>query len=103
VVAWYATLKLGASFTGVNFTFTEKEIAYQISHADPKVMIVEDSFVGKFDNIKDQLTGINAKVVSNTVADTAGKEWLRFSDVIKTHDRTEVDRMVSEDDIHKWN
>lgn len=99
VVAWYATLKLGASFTGVNFTFTEKEISYQISHADPKVMIVEDSFVGKFDNIKDQLTGINAKVVSNTVADTASKEWLRFSDVIKTHDRVEVDHMVSEDDI----
>ena len=99
VVAWYATLKLGAAFTGVNFTFTEKEITYQISHASPKVMIVEDAFVGKFENIKDQLSGIAAKVVSDTVANSASADWLRFSEVLATHDRAEVDRAVSEDDI----
>jgi acyl-CoA synthetase (AMP-forming)/AMP-acid ligase II len=99
IVAWYATLKLGASFTGVNFTFTEKEISYQLSHASPKVMIVEDDFVEKFDKIQNDIKGVNAKIVSDTVADTADSSWVRFSKLVESGDASEVEREVSEDDI----
>jgi len=99
VVAWYATVKLGAAFTGVNFTFTEKEILYQISHAAPKVMIVEDAFVGKFTKIKDEIKGIAATIVSDTIANTADASWAKFSEIVSKGDGAEVEHAVSEDDI----
>lgn len=99
IVAWYATLKLGATFTGVNFTFTEKEISFQISHASPKVVIVEDSFVNKFDNIEGQLRGIVAKVVSDSISDTSDRSWPRFSQILQSNNETEVERVVTENDI----
>ena len=47
VTAWYASLKLGAMLTGLNFTFKEREITYQVNHAEPKVLIIEDIFIDR--------------------------------------------------------
>jgi acyl-CoA synthetase (AMP-forming)/AMP-acid ligase II len=99
IVAWYATLKLGAAFTGVNFTFTETEITYQINHAAPKVMIVEDAFLAKFDKAEHALTSVTTKIVSDTIGTEAGPAWLRFSDLISSGDRSEIEADVDEDDL----
>lgn len=99
IVAWYATLKLGAAFTGVNFTFTEKEITYQINHAAPKVMIVEDAFRDKFDKAQSELNSVTTKIVSDTIGTDADSSWLRFSDLIASGDRNEIEAEVDEDDI----
>jgi acyl-CoA synthetase (AMP-forming)/AMP-acid ligase II len=99
VVAWYASLKLGAAFTGVNFTFTDKEITYQINHAAPKVMVVEDVFREKFEAAVPNLSSAPVKVVSDTIGSTADGSWLRFSDLVTQGDRREVERDVHEEDI----
>ena len=99
IVAWYATLKLGAAFTGVNFTFTEKEITYQINHAAPKVMIVEDAFKDKFEKAKAELISVTTKIVSDTIGTGADSSWLRFSDLIASGDRDEIEAELDEDDI----
>src|SRR4051794_9063445 len=37
-VAFWAAAKLGAACTGVNFTFTAREMAYQVSHCEAKAI-----------------------------------------------------------------
>ncbi len=82
VTAWYAALKLGAPFTGVNFTFKQPEIAYQIGHCKPKVLIVEDVFAAQVAGYADELPAVETFVVSDVAADDAPDGWLRFSDLV---------------------
>lgn len=99
IIAWYASLKLGAAFTGVNFTFTDKEITYQINHAAPKVVVVEDAFRPKFDAAEAALTSVTTKIVSDTIGTDAPADWLRFSELVSSGDREDVEADVDEDDI----
>jgi acyl-CoA synthetase (AMP-forming)/AMP-acid ligase II len=99
IVAWYASLKLGAAFTGVNYTFTEAEIAYQINHATPKALIVEDLFVEKISSASTPLPSVTSFIVSDVVSDTAPADWLRFSALVSHGDDREPDAEVTEDDV----
>lgn len=83
VTAWYASLKLGAMLTGINFTFKEKEITYQVNHAEPKVLIIEDIFVDRITGISQNLPSVQAFVMSNpTGAGSAPDGWHLFSDLV---------------------
>lgn len=99
IVAYYATLKLGAALTGINFTFTHEEIAYQVRHADPRAVIVEDAFVGHFDGHQAEFPGVGTWIVSDIVEDSAGDDWVRLSALIDEGDESEPDGPVSEDDL----
>lgn len=99
IIAYYATLKLGAALTGINFTFTHEEIAYQVEHADPKAVIVEDAFVGHLADRRERFTGVAAWIVSDVVSDTAGTDWIRLSTLIDDGDSSEPDVTTSEDDL----
>jgi acyl-CoA synthetase (AMP-forming)/AMP-acid ligase II len=99
MAAYYASLKLGAAFTGVNFTFTETEISYQINHAGPKVLIVEDIFVERVAAMTTPMPSVGTFVVSDTVADTAPPSWQRFSALAGSGDDSEPVSDVMEDDI----
>lgn len=79
VTAWYACLKLGAVFTGINFTFTEREIAYQVGHAEPKVLIVEGAFAPRVAAMAAQLPAVGHFVLSDVVDGPAPAGWQRFS------------------------
>lgn len=83
ITAWYACLKLGAMLTGLNFTFKEREISYQVNHSEAKVLIIEDIFAGRFDGVQEKLPSVTAYILS----DPAGggelpSGWLRFSDLV---------------------
>jgi acyl-CoA synthetase (AMP-forming)/AMP-acid ligase II len=83
VAAYYASLKLGAMFTGINFTFTEREISYQINHAEPTVLIVEDIFVDRVASMADKIPSVTQYVVSNpTGSGEAPKGWVLFSHLL---------------------
>ena len=100
VIAWYAALKLGAPFTGVNFTFTETEISYQINHCRAKVLIVEDAFVAKITNATTPLPSIEQFVVSDVSGgDDAPAGWHRFSTLIADGSTDEPAADVGEDDV----
>jgi acyl-CoA synthetase (AMP-forming)/AMP-acid ligase II len=99
IIAYYATLKLGAALTGINFTFMHDEIGYQIDHAAPKAVIVEDAFVGHLDANRDRFAGVAAWIVSDVVDDMTGSDWLRLSALIEDGDESEPDVTVSEDDL----
>jgi acyl-CoA synthetase (AMP-forming)/AMP-acid ligase II len=64
MATWYAALRLGAPFTGVNFTFKPPEISYQIGHAEAKVLVVEDAFADKVAAMRDDLDTVETFVVS---------------------------------------
>jgi acyl-CoA synthetase (AMP-forming)/AMP-acid ligase II len=95
VVAWYASLKLGAMFTGINFTFKEREISYQVNHAEPKVLIVEDIFVERVEGMTVQIPSVTQYIVSNpTGSGEAPDGWALFSKLVA--DDVPADEPVSD-------
>lgn len=44
IAAYYGTLKLGATFTGVNGLYREREVAHQLTHAGPVVVLADPAF-----------------------------------------------------------
>lgn len=101
ITAWYASLKLGAAFTGVNFTFKQPEVAYQVGHCRPKVLIVEDVFAQGVADYADELPAVSTFVVSDVTAPgKAPAGWLRFSDlVVEDRPADEPDAEVEETDV----
>ena len=43
-VVYLAALKAGAAFTGVNPSFTDRELGYQLHHAEPRLIVVGDAY-----------------------------------------------------------
>lgn len=41
---FFAALKLGAAFTGVNPSFTDRELEYQLGHAAPRLVVAGDAY-----------------------------------------------------------
>lgn len=82
MIAWYASLKLGAMFSSMNFTFTEREITYQASHCKPKVLIVEDVFAERVASMMEQLPSVTTYIMSDSGGKPIGETWIRFSTLI---------------------
>ncbi len=85
ITAWYACLKLGAMFSSLNFTFTEREISYQANHCKPKVLIVEDVFAERVAGMVEQLPSVTTYIVSDIDRRPVTEGWPRFSTLI-AHD-----------------
>lgn len=101
VTAFYAALKLGAAFTGINFTYKQPEVTYQVEHCKPKVVIVEDVFAEAIAGFADTLDPVGTFVVSDVTAPGQAPDgWLRFSDLVdESRPADEPDADVSEDDV----
>lgn len=100
VTAWYAALRLGAAFTGVNFTFRPHEIAYQVDHAEAKVPIVEDAFVDAVAEAAEGFPSVRARIVSDVSGGGAPDSWAVFSDLVaEGRPEDEPDAPVDEDDV----
>ena len=82
MAAWFGTLKLGAIFTGVNFTLTGSEIAYQINHSGARVLVAEDMCRAAVDAVRDELDGVDV-FLSRSPADGArAAGWEPLEDVL---------------------
>ncbi|HQZ34636.1 MAG TPA: class I adenylate-forming enzyme family protein [Ilumatobacteraceae bacterium] len=82
VIAFWAAAKLGAACTGVNYTFTAREIHYQLDHSEAKVLVCEDAFVSKIEALEQPLPNLTVRVVNSAYSDTAPAAWLRLDSLI---------------------
>ena len=98
---WFATLKLGATLTGLNFTFTHKEISYQVSHARPLILMAEDVFCDRIDAAREagSLQSVEHFVHSGAGDPEPPEGWLAFSSLVARGDSGEPDSDVHEDDV----
>lgn len=98
---WFASLKLGAALTGLNFTFTEPEISYQVNHARPRVLMAEDVFC---DRIESARQAGSLDVVEHFVHSSSGESeprdgWVPFGALEAAGADVEPDADVTEDDV----
>lgn len=91
VVAFWAAIKLGAACTGVNYTFTAREITYQVTHSAAKVIVVEDAFVEKIEALEEPLPDLQVRVVTDAYGDTAPTSWTRLSTLVAEGEDVEPD------------
>lgn len=96
VVAFWAAAKLGAAVTGVNYTFTGREIHYQLAHSEAKALVCEDAFVEKIEALDEPLPHLSVRVVNDAYADTAPSTWARFSTLVAEGDPAEPEAEVDE-------
>ncbi len=96
VIAFWASAKLGAAVTGVNYTFTAREIHYQLEHSEAKVLVCEDAFVSKIDSLEEPLPNLLLRIVNDAYTDTAPPAWERLSTLIDEGDDSEPDVEVDE-------
>ena len=99
VAAYYAALKLGAAFTGVNFTFKKAETLYQLNHAAPKVLVVENLFAEVAAQAVDEAEA-PPRVVRFGDSRDLPRDWLSFVELLASRaPGASPDVDVSESDI----
>ncbi len=96
VVAFWASAKLGAAVTGVNYTFTAREIHYQLDHSEAKALVCEDAFVDKIEALQEPLANLSVRIVNEAYADTAPAHWERLGVLIAAGADIEPDVDVDE-------
>ncbi len=94
IVAYYAALKLGAAYTGVNVMYGTDEIRYQVNHAEPKVVVASSQFVEVVEPLRHDNPGTTFVVVGGA---TAG--WRDWDEAIEGRSTEEPDAEVDEHDI----
>lgn len=99
IVAFWASAKLGAAVTGVNYTFTGREIHYQLSHSGAVAVVCEDAFTAKIDALDEPLDSLRLRIANDAFADTAGDGWQRLSALIASGSADEPDVGVDESDL----
>lgn len=92
-------MKLGVTMTGVNYSFKEHEITYQISHSRAKVLVVEDQFVPRIDSLISELADVSLRIVNDAFGDTAPISWERLSRMIAEAGDFEPSVLVDEETI----
>ena len=65
IIAFFGALKLGAAVTGMNFTFKEPEMEYQLNHSEASLLLVEDVFVETAARLKTTVESLEHIVVSD--------------------------------------
>ena len=101
MTVWFAALKLGAALTGLNFTFTEAEIGYQVNHARPRVLMAEDVFCGRIEAAREAggLPSVEHFVHSGAGDTKPPSGWPAFSSLVAGGDGAEPGGDVYEDDV----
>jgi acyl-CoA synthetase (AMP-forming)/AMP-acid ligase II len=96
VVAFWGAAKLGVAVTGVNYTFTSTELAYQLDHSGAVAIVCEDELSPKIDALERRpSTLISVDAYSND----AGSDWLRFSELLESSPSDEPDSDATEDSL----
>lgn len=96
VVAFWGAAKIGAAVTGVNYTFTSREIEYQLEHSGAKAILCEAAFVEKIDRLERLLPSLVLRIVNDAYSDEPAPGWVRLAELIASGDSDEPDVEVSE-------
>ncbi len=99
VAAYYAALKLAAAFTGINFAGMDDDILYQVTHAEPRLVVVEDTFCERMGPLREQMHSVEAWMASELTGANVGDGWEKLSDAAATQDDSDVIVDVDENDL----
>ncbi|WP_374613460.1 class I adenylate-forming enzyme family protein [Gordonia sp. (in: high G+C Gram-positive bacteria)] len=94
VATYYGALKVGAAYSGVSPMFREGEVAQQLRHLEPTVLVVEQPLSALAGPIADGL-GISVLVVGDDEANS----WNSFDESVAAADDSEPDCEVDEHDL----
>jgi acyl-CoA synthetase (AMP-forming)/AMP-acid ligase II len=94
VVAYFGALKVGAAFSGINPLFRDTEIAGQLSHLEPAVVVAGAEFVPAIDRIREQVAVPNWFVLGD-----ATEGWESVPDLMHSGNPAEPDCDVTEEDL----
>ncbi|WP_460062580.1 class I adenylate-forming enzyme family protein [Streptomyces sp. YKOK-I1] len=110
IVAYYAALRIGASFTGINTMFRPDEVLQQLVHAEPAVLVVAAELLPVVDPVLDEAPPALAVVLGATGNETgnqaesqaenqAGGRWISWAALEQGRPETEPDTDVDEHDL----
>lgn len=94
VATYYGALKVGAAYSGVSPMFREREIAQQLGHLEPAVLVVERDLAPLAVPVADGL-GISVLVVG----EPGTGAWNSFDTLVGRADDAETDCEVDEHDL----
>jgi acyl-CoA synthetase (AMP-forming)/AMP-acid ligase II len=94
VVAYFGALKVGAAFSGINVLFRETEVAAQLAHLEPAVVVAGAEFVPVVDRAREQ-----ADVPNRFVLGDATEGWESVPELLAAGDPAEPDCDVDEHDL----
>ena len=55
IIYWWASMKLGISFTPINWMLKGEEIKFIIDHSESKIFFIEDALIPHIESIKENL------------------------------------------------
>ncbi|MTD15125.1 AMP-binding protein [Nakamurella sp. YIM 132087] len=85
VCLYLAAARLGAVTTGINYLFTESEITYQITHAEPVLLLADAGLVARIDAVRADVPSLRSFVVSGPAVDG----WESFADFYASEVRSD--------------
>jgi acyl-CoA synthetase (AMP-forming)/AMP-acid ligase II len=99
-IAWFACAKMGAILTGINYMFTEEEIAYQANHCEARFLIVEAGLASKVDRIRQRLPHVEKYICCNVADGESPAGWIDFRDLVaEGHSDLEPEVEIHDDDV----
>jgi acyl-CoA synthetase (AMP-forming)/AMP-acid ligase II len=97
VLAYYATLKLGGVFTALNPLLTPREIALQIDHAEPSLLLIEQDLMEQH---VVTLAASNARPMTIRHSDSAGvTQGSSLTELADMASSEEPNALVDESDL----
>ena len=94
VVAYFGALKVGAAFSGINVLFRETEVAAQLAHLEPAVVVAGAEFVPVADAVRAQVD-----VPTWLASGDAPEGWESLPELLAAADAGEPDTEVDENDL----
>lgn len=98
VVAYYGILKVGAAYSGISFLFGEREVAQQVAHLQPAVVVVAEELAPVIEAVVAQHPG-PAVVVLGTPRAGSPEGWHSYDALLAAASADEPDCDVDEHDL----
>lgn len=96
VVAYYGALKVGAAYSGISVLFGEREVAQQLTHLEPAVVVADTEFTSVVDRTHTE--GPIPYLIAVGTGETSDG-WQHFEDLMTASDPGEPDCDVDENDL----
>lgn len=96
---FWAAMKIGATVTGINYTFTPREMIYQLNHSEARLLVVEDEFVDRVEALDEALPALSLRYVIDRSDTGIRPGWGRFSELVDAGDSSEPSVVVTEDSM----
>lgn len=99
LIALWGALKLGVAVTGVNPTFTGRELTHQIAHSGAAALVVAAELAPRADELRADLDGVRAWIVDDRTGAPAAPGWESFDALLAEGHDVEPEVDLHEDDV----